>query len=247
MAASSDELRKRYASLSDSELVELHKAGGLTEEASNELKKLLSERGIEGSKIEEIVSDQSNQQRQEYLSSAPKPIPKVWIGFVIAAVGLLAEFFDGAAGFEGRFGTATLFFICGTVYWLFCLHRLHDILKHVSFGTYPISPAAAVGFHFIPFYNLYWVFKWPMEFVRFLKQNQNVVAIPGWLMGLSLLFSMLVARILDGAIGQALIFCLLLYLASKLRQHVISWNVSSQTTAQQGVPPDRRGKTLASR
>lgn len=227
MAVSSNELRKRYASFSDSELIELCKTGGLTEKASNELMKLLSERGIEGPRIEEIISDQSNQQRQEYLSTAPKAIPKVWIGFVISAVGFLAEFLDNAAGFEGRFGTATIFFICGTVYWLFCLHRFHSILKHVSCGAYPISPAAAVGFHFIPFYNLYWVFKWPIEFVRFLKQNENLVALPGWLIGLMLLISLIMARTFDGAMGQALIFGLLSYLGRKLGQQLVSWNTSS--------------------
>lgn len=140
-------------------------------------------------------------------------------------MGLLAEFFDVAAGFKGELGAHTLFFIGGTVYWFFCLHRFHDILKHVSFGAYPISSAAAVGFHFIPFYNFYWIFKWPITFIQFLKRNQNV-AIPGWLIGLSLLLSMLVGR-MDGAIGLAIIFCILSYLASKVRQQVIAWNTNS--------------------
>jgi hypothetical protein len=228
MATSSDELRRRYRSLSDSELIELHKAGELTEEASSELDKLLSERGIDGTKIEKITSDQLNQQRQEYLSSSPKPIPKVWIGFVIAGLALAVESTDSPAVYEREFRASTLFLIGGDVYWLFCLYRFHAILKHLSFGTYPISPANAVGFHFIPFYNVYWVFKWPTELVRFLKQNPNGWAIPGWLLGLLFLLSPFVGGVFNsGATFLILIFCLLSYIASEIRRQVGIWNKNS--------------------
>jgi|SRR3989304_1780024 len=220
MGTSADDLKKRYSTLSDSELIQLYRVGGLTDEATIELSEQFAIRGLTTGMVDNIIAEESNEQKQEYLTSTPRPIPKIWIGFLIAGAALIAEFYDAYIGLSREFGIRTLFLILGTVYWFFCVHRFHVILKHISLGAYAISPAAAVGFHFVPFYNFYWVFKWPITLVDFLKQKSKVQVIPGWLIGMLLLLSILVSRLFDGSIGLACIYCLFLYLASKLRQGV---------------------------
>ena len=80
----------------------------------------------------------------------------------------------------------TLIALGGWIYWLICVHRLHKILDELTTGRYPISPAEAAGKHFIPFYNFYWFFKWPMEMSRYLNGRDRVRMISGSLIGLSL-------------------------------------------------------------
>ena len=41
------------------------------------------------------------------------------------------------------------------------------MLQAVSDGKYPISPTVAVGWHFAPIFNLYWVVKWARDVNRF--------------------------------------------------------------------------------
>ena len=71
---------------------------------------------------------------------------------------------------EGILGLTGLI---GFIYWLLCVHKIHKVLFQATGATYPISPGRAVGFHFIPFYNLYWIFKWPAEAIKFINVNDS--------------------------------------------------------------------------
>jgi hypothetical protein len=159
----------------------------------------------------------AEQQGQGNPASSTKPLPKIWIGFVIALVVFVAEVADASMGLEGRFGFGRLFTICGVTYWLFCLYRIHYILRDISGKTYPVTPSAAWGLHFVPIFNLYWVFRWPMRLVTFLK-GKGVRVIPGWIMGVVLLLSLLVVSQWERAIFIALFFLVVWYVTSRLRE-----------------------------
>ena len=84
---------------------------------------------------------------------------------------------------------------------------------------YPIQPGEAVGKHFIPFYNLYWLFVWPSALSRHINQAGQVSMIPGAVLGFLLLVSLLL-RYVDGAVGLALTFAVGMYISAKLRKHM---------------------------
>src|SRR5262249_37778954 len=97
-------------------------------------------------------------------------LPKIWIGYILC----LATFIDEAIYFAKHPPTASVqlfvpplhLFLLGfvsLVYWLVSIHKLHVVLSLVPGWRHPISPARAVWFHFIPIYNLYWLYKWPRE------------------------------------------------------------------------------------
>ena len=91
MTTSDDELKKRYNTLSDSELVYLQRTGGLTAEATTELNEQLAIRGLTREKIDDIIAEESKEQRRACLTSLPEPIPKIWthtaiIGYIICLV-----------------------------------------------------------------------------------------------------------------------------------------------------------------
>jgi hypothetical protein len=55
----------------------------------------------------------------------------------------------------------------GWAWWLFWLYRRHQQLAKLTNSSYPIGPGRAVGFHFVPLFNLYWAFHWTRPLTLF--------------------------------------------------------------------------------
>lgn len=160
-----------------------------------------------------------NEQAEQLPSSS---LPWIWVGFVFAFVFLVAEVFVVVAELPEQ--SSQLLFVGvmlgGWVYWLFCIHRLHKILEEMSEGRYPIAPGEAVGKHFIPIYNFFWVFRWPMAFTEYLHDRGRLRIMPGLLLGLMLLLSFFL-RFFDGAIALASMFGIAAYISAMLRKHIV--------------------------
>ena len=103
-------------------------------------------------------------------------LPKIWIGYLLCVATfadeaiLVANHPELVSGqlFLPPLHLFLLAFVSG-VYWLVCIHKLHVVLALVPGWRHPISPARAVWFHFIPVYNLYWLYKWPRECANFVN------------------------------------------------------------------------------
>jgi hypothetical protein len=117
----------------------------------------------------------------------------------------------------------------GGIYYLVCVYQIHKILNELARGHYQFSPIGAALRHFIPFFNIYWLFKWPMEASEYLQSKGRVRIISGAVIGLLLLLSMLL-RFVDGAIGLAVTFGVVMYVSNKVKAHV---------KAMKGVTPDQ--------
>ncbi|HYO16294.1 MAG TPA: hypothetical protein VE685_24105 [Thermoanaerobaculia bacterium] len=163
---------------------------------------------------------------QTYTAEPASPLPRIWVGFVVAFGFLVAEVVEVMQGNDTAIGPYTLAAsIAGWAYWLFCIHRFHRILHQISLriggeSIYPITPRQAVGYHFIPFFNLYWLFKWTGELATFLKTNTSLKVASGTGLGIILFLSVLTMRLVDGFVGLSLMFGLALYLKRKLRRAV---------------------------
>lgn len=172
-----------------------------------------------------------NGDQTTYNPEPPPPLRPMWVGFVLAFVCLAAEIaVVGAAAADSSdssSGSGALVNVVGFVcwiYWLSCVHRFHRILNQIApyvggQSTYPITPGRAVGYHFIPFYNFYWVFKWPLEISRFVRGQSPVSMISGGVLGLFLLLGLILAR-LEGFLGFCCLFSIGLYISSRLRRVV---------------------------
>ena len=146
--------------------------------------------------------------------------PLVWLGFAFAFAFLVMEFAE-VLFFPEDSLLLLLYAVAfgGWVYWLFCVHRLHRILEEMTSNRYPVSPTESVYKHFIPFYNFYFIYHWPSQLVRFLKQREAVSVVSGGVLGGLMLVSALM-RYLDGAVGLACLFGVTLYLTGRLRRYV---------------------------
>jgi hypothetical protein len=107
------------------------------------------------------------------------------------------------------------------VYWLVCVHRLHVVLKEVPGWKHPISPARAVGFHFLPVYSLYWLYKWPRELAKFVNWRLQRPALKPEKAGLFVFFAY-VSCIVLGPGGMLLLFLCIAYLKEWMRRALSS-------------------------
>jgi hypothetical protein len=167
------------------------------------------------------------EQGPTYGTGPVSPLPRIWIGFLLAFAFLVGEVVEAMQGNSTDIGLFTLVAgLGGWLYWLSCVQRFHTILNQISphvagEPTYPIKPRQAVRYHFFPFYNLYWVFKWPLELSRYLASHTSVKIVSGAFLGMLILLSVLVSRLFDGFIGLSLLFGVAAYISRRLREAVV--------------------------
>jgi hypothetical protein len=163
----------------------------------------------------------------EHPESARPPaipaLPMIWIGYLLGVATIIAEFVAVSLHPElaKEIGIPPLYLFLvsfvGGVYWFVCIYRYHVILAMVPGWKHPISPARAVGFHFIPFYNLYWVFKWPQEIARFVNFRLRTNMMRATPVGLAFLGA-LILRFFDPGFGLLLLFFPLSYVSECMRR-----------------------------
>ena len=167
-------------------------------------------------------SDTEFRQAESSAANPPK-LPVIWIGYALGVATIVAEFaavsLNPELAKQGGIPPLYLFLVSfiGGIYWFVCIHRYHVILAHVPGWTHPISPARAVGFHFIPFYNLYWVFKWPAEIAKFVNARLRSPVMKPFPVGIAILGA-LILRVLDPGFGLILLFFPLSYVSERLRR-----------------------------
>jgi hypothetical protein len=153
------------------------------------------------------------------------PLPQLWVGYLLGFATIVAEFV--AASLHPELAKADfpipplylfLVMFVGGVYWLVCVYRYHVVMQHVPGWKHPISPARAVGFHFIPIYNLYWVFKWPQEIARFVNWRFQFPLMKPPIVGLMVFAAFVLRFLFDPGFGLILLFLAASYVSGCLRR-----------------------------
>jgi hypothetical protein len=153
--------------------------------------------------------------------------PWVWVGFLFAGAFFIVGVSYGVLeALEAAPDTLPLLNgiliaigIISLIYWLFCVHRIHKILKELTNGRYPNSPGEAVIKHFIPILSIIWIFQWPAELSNYINERGRVKMISGHVVGAMLLLAMIV-RFVDGSFGTAFLFGVTMYVSAKVKKHV---------------------------
>lgn len=153
---------------------------------------------------------------QPSVTRASTRLPKLWAGYIFALAFLVVEIAEAIADPDGEVTLLDQVIVWGGwLYWLFCVRRLHELLASATDGSYPITPNKAFGYHFIPFYNFYWVVKWPYEMAEFVSHRSPSRRMSHWA-GLFVLASILLRLLVDGALGLAVMFSVGIYLNRRL-------------------------------
>jgi hypothetical protein len=150
-------------------------------------------------------------------------LPAIWIGYVLGVATIIAEYvaitLHPELEKQGGIPPLYLFVISfvGGVYWLVCIHRVHVVIAQAPGWKHPISPARAVGFHFIPFYQFYWIFKWPAEIAKFVNSRLGARVMKPTAVGVAV-FAALILRIFDPGFGLILLFFPMSYVSECVRR-----------------------------
>lgn len=176
------------------------------------------------------------------MNSTPMPaLPRMWVGFVIAAVFLIAEIVEVAQLKDPELiansnsVSVNAINIIAWFYWLYCVYKFHDAMAQIPGYTHPITPARAVAMHWIPIYNFYWVFKWPSEMETFVNWRTQSQSMKGAVAGGLVLLSVLLLRLVDGSIGLACLFSSGVYMTRHLRRAFAAPPVPASAMARPGA------------
>jgi hypothetical protein len=178
-------------------------------------------------------------------SSASLSLPKTWPGFALAGVLVLLELsFGSLTGLMQAVGGRpvsqlpkalvwltnptgptvslgvlavlnALVYVAGMVYWFWSVYRIHKILAQATDSAYPVTPAKAVGYQFIPFYCIVWNFKWSRQLADFVNGRSPSAAMSKYWTGVFLLFASILGS-LDNGLQLVALSGIGLYLVRKL-------------------------------
>jgi len=156
------------------------------------------------------------------------PLPQLWVGYLLGFATVVAEFVEGSqqqtpepsSMMAIRIPNLYLFLLIfvGFIYWLSCVYRYHVVMQRVPGWKHPISPARAVGFHFIPLYNLYWVFKWPQEIARFVNWRFGQAVMKPQMVGFMVFGAFVMRFLFDPGLGLILLFLAASYVSGCLQR-----------------------------
>ncbi len=135
--------------------------------------------------------------------------PKIWIGYVTGGASVVLSMiliflkpdqqsdFTPLTGFLAAVMLIAL--LTGVVYWFMSVHRLHEILLEATNQQYPISAGQATWLQLVPFYNIYWMFKWPAEAADFVNTTAGSKILGKYRYGWMLLAATIIGNIFNGA------------------------------------------------
>ena len=152
-------------------------------------------------------------------------LPKLKYGFRTAIVIFVSEIVWGtqratspspdAGGYAAAIAFAAE--LLGAAYILHCIATYHIVLAKVDGWKHPITAKQAVRFHFIPFFNLYWNYKWPYEIARFVNWRMQKHRMWGFVAGTVVLVGYLVGIFLGGVLGLIAVLSGFAYISRCLR------------------------------
>jgi len=154
-------------------------------------------------------------------------LPNFWVGYIIAVLFLIGEIIQVIAKLilvkQRVYPMISPIGVAGWIYWFICIYQMHKVLAELTNSTYPIRPAAAVGYHFIPLYNVYWIFKWPAEIAKFVNAHlAREAAFKG--AGVFLFLAPFLSTVAGAGIPLIIAFSVGHYLSRKISQAIQKTN-----------------------
>ena len=224
MEVNEQELRERYESLETNELVYIFITSDLTAVEYSILIEALSGRGINVDDLKAKVGAETSTQTTIILKPVSTPLPPFWIGYMIVVVFFVYNFVElrtGAYSKDKILEGLIIMLLTGFVNWLFCVYRVHLILAEATNNQYPITPGKGAAFNLIPFFNLFWLFKWTNEIASFLNSQAEKKIMSKGMTGFFLLVGFFVLKV-DISIGLLIWFSVIWYISKKIR-HVVQF------------------------
>ncbi len=110
------------------------------------------------------------------MQDVPFKYPRAAVGYIFGVSALVFGVAGWIVGRGHELITPTLellalvYGVIAAAYFLLSVYNMHRILQQATNRKYPVGPLKAAGLNLIPFYNLYWSFKWTGEIASFLNR-----------------------------------------------------------------------------
>jgi hypothetical protein len=160
----------------------------------------------------------NNRRETEAISAK---LPNFWVSYLIAALLLIGEILQVIIKLisvkQRTYLIISPIGLAGWIYWFICIYQMHKVLAELTNSAYPITPVAAVGYHFIPLYNVYWIFKWPAEIAKFVNSHLGRKAASKDT-GIFLFLAPFLVRIVGAGIPLIVVFSVGLYSSRNILQ-----------------------------
>jgi hypothetical protein len=166
----------------------------------------------------ESIRDAESHHGIDGYAPATGGLPRVWVGYLLVVVFFSTEFWLGLEAGPNAVRRSPGFLLASWTtlgYWLHCVYRFHAVLRAAD-PYYPTSPWKAVGLHFVPLYNVYWMYKWPRQIAAFVNRRLPARPMSNVAATVFLFLGVLVHRVADGPAGMAIIFSAGLYLNGRI-------------------------------
>lgn len=150
-----------------------------------------------------------------------------WLGFLLAFVYVIAMAIEGEPGAK-QCGLRIWSWILAYAYWLFCVYRMNAAIRRATGGQHPIIPSQAVTFHFVPVFNLFWIFKWTNAVGSFLRsRGQTFVTGEG---GFYILVAFAIST-LDSLLSLLALFGFMCWFNLRVRKAILTPHPAAQLGA----------------
>ena len=142
----------------------------------------------------------------------------LWVGLTMLVVGFfLFAATARTADKQMSEGLAALFSFPAFVYYFMVVHRTVRVLRAQPGWTMRYTPASAVWQHFIPFYGLYFLYRWPRDVENFIHWRLGTHSRVGLWTFFGVLAGFLL-RYFDGFVGWTIVMLSLYILYVPLRR-----------------------------
>jgi hypothetical protein len=129
-------------------------------------------------------------------------MPNLWIGVALTAIAVAVEIVWASRlppSLPLQLAPVPPWLIVAqlapSLYWLYSVKQFHEAIWAAPGYNHTITPSRAVAMHFIPFFNLYWVFRWPSEIARFVNWRTQSQSMRGWVAGIAVVATFLLGRL----------------------------------------------------
>lgn len=149
-------------------------------------------------------------------SSISVRLPSPIFGYFLSVVLFTVEIRDVVQ--ETVSLTPTLLVIGALLLWLGAVFQLHQAIQEATLGLHPIKSWQAALFQLIPFFNLYWFFRWPLAIGETVEWTSDTKIASGGFIGIFVLFGFgMLGHEFAEIIGVFLLTSVYAYYRRKLR------------------------------
>ena len=231
---------KIYSNYKDSVLIDIvyNKSSEYEKEAVEIAKKILVSRGITNpledviKKAEEdaTLSEYRNIEYAEFhadkefvkkVKDGDKDMfPNLGTGLIFLGTAFILDIYSVFANSIGARILWSLFVIMSAIYALVLIYKLHKIIIVHADNKFHVTPSRAVAYHFLPFYNFYWFFKWPNEIAKYLAKISNV-KMYGWIVGVGIILYAGITSEVDVYAGILIYYSVLYYVSNRMKKALV--------------------------